>query len=124
MRTPDGSCATILFWSKFQNFTISPSKNFLGSSKLTIFACLPSCTSRDYFKFECGYLLGIAGCIFEPKIFGLGGPSSDSDGGGGCGSPPPVLCKVSDRPCLIGLTWIQNVGQVPRWHIGPHPLLL
>ena len=49
--------------------------------KLQIFGCMQSCTSRDYFKFGCGYLLSIVGCIFVPKIFALGCPTTVLEGG-------------------------------------------
>ena len=54
---------------------LSPAK------KSQIFGCMQSCTSRDYFKFGCGYVLSIVGCIFLPIIFAQGGPTLVLDGG-------------------------------------------
>ena len=58
-----------------------------SAQKSQFFACMQSCTSMDYFKFGCGYLLSIVGCIFVPKIFAPSCPTPILEGGP-CRPPP------------------------------------
>ena len=48
----------------FENLLLALQRILSPAEKSQIFGCMQSCTSRDYFKFGCGYLLSIVGCMF------------------------------------------------------------
>ena len=66
----------------FQILLLALQRILSSAQKSQIFKSIWSCISRDYFKFGCGYLLSIVGCIFVPKIFAPGGPPPILEGGG------------------------------------------
>ena len=86
----------------FQILLLALQRILSSARKSQIFKSIWSCISRDYFKFGCGYLLSIVGCIFVPKIFAPGGPTPILEGGP-C-RPPPMTYKGFNTPWWLGLT--------------------